>query len=182
MNREQDQRLSQLLIQGQLGDSKAYEHFLTEVSKLLRPFLAKRIGAPSDLEDVLQETLISIHRARHTYLADRPVGPWIYSICGSRIIDQARKNQRTLKINDAWGNESKQNRTAAVESNDQSAQVLELLKGLPPKQKQIIELLKLEELSVSQIASKIGMSESAVKVAAFRGYQTIRKYFGVKKE
>jgi RNA polymerase sigma-70 factor (ECF subfamily) len=51
---------------------------------------------------------------------------------------------------------------------------------LPERQRRIIELLKIQELSVREVAAQTGMSESAVKVAAFRGYEAIRKIFGVK--
>lgn len=56
--------------------------------------------------------------------------------------------------------------------------ILEALKRLPPRQRQIIELLKLNDLSVKEIAMQLGMQESAVKVTAFRGYAAIRKIFG----
>jgi RNA polymerase sigma-70 factor (ECF subfamily) len=52
---------------------------------------------------------------------------------------------------------------------------------LPGKQRRVIELLKLQELSVREVAARVGMSESAVKVTAFRGYEAIRKMMGVRR-
>ena len=46
---------------------------------------------------------------------------------------------------------------------------------LPDKQRQVIELLKLEEMSVRDVAAAVGMSEANVKVTAHRGYQVLRR-------
>jgi RNA polymerase sigma factor (sigma-70 family) len=59
--------------------------------------------------------------------------------------------------------------------------VLEALQRLPQKQRRVIELLKLQDLSVKEVAIEVGLSEGAVKVTAFRGYEAMRKLFGVKK-
>ena len=57
--------------------------------------------------------------------------------------------------------------------------VLDLLDQLPAKQRQVIELLKIGDLSVKEVSAQIGMSASAVKVTAFRGYEAIRRFLGV---
>ena len=46
----------------------------------------------------------------------------------------------------------------------------------------MIELLKVQGLSVKEVSAHTGMSESSVKVTAFRGYETIRRIFGVDKK
>jgi RNA polymerase sigma-70 factor (ECF subfamily) len=78
LNPARDQQLAALLNQAQRGDQAAYESFLREASVVLRAFLAKRMRSASDrVEDVLQETLLTVHRARHSFLAGRPIGPWL---------------------------------------------------------------------------------------------------------
>jgi RNA polymerase sigma-70 factor (ECF subfamily) len=47
--------------------------------------------------------------------------------------------------------------------------------ALPDKQRRVIELLKFEELSVREVASRLGMSEANVKVTAHRGYRALRR-------
>lgn len=179
MNKKQDERLSNFLIKGQQGCADSYKIFLLEVSMLLRAFLLNKTNSSSDAEDILQETLLSIHQARHTYSPGRPVGPWIYAICENRIIDGARKQSRGERLKKAWALEQNNESIFQADSGYLSERVFELMKSLPQKQKQIIELLKLQGLSVSEISTKTGMSESAIKVAAFRGYETIRKLLGV---
>lgn len=72
------------------GNQSAYEEFLNKILSLLRPMVAKKITS-ADVEDVLQEILISIHKARHTYDGERPIMPWIVAIARFRIADYLRK-------------------------------------------------------------------------------------------
>jgi len=45
--------------------------------------------------------------------------------------------------------------------------------GLSPKVKQIIQYVKLDGLSVSEAATRCGMSESAIKVSVHRGLKAL---------
>ncbi len=67
------------------GDQRAYADLLRETSRLLRPFLAKRLSFTNEVDDLLQEILISLHKARHTYDGNRPFKPWIYAIATFRL-------------------------------------------------------------------------------------------------
>ena len=49
---------------------------------------------------------------------------------------------------------------------------------LPARQRQVVELLKLEQRSVKEVARILDMSESAVKVTAHRAYKTLRQTLG----
>ena len=179
MDAELDRTLATLLASAQDGDQSAYERFLLEACAMLRPYLSKRMRAAEAAEDVLQDTLLSVHRARHTYLPGRPVGPWLYAICEHRMTDFYRRHRRIerreVAIPDDLGR-----RAAAPPSreSERGRLVLEALARLPERQRKVIELLKVHDLSVKEAAAHTGMSESAVKVTAFRGYQTIRRLLG----
>ncbi len=72
------------------GDKAAYSKLLHETGRLLRPFLSRRLSFESEAEDVLQEILISIHKARHTYDGMRPYKPWMFAIAKFRLKDYLR--------------------------------------------------------------------------------------------
>jgi RNA polymerase sigma-70 factor (ECF subfamily) len=52
------------------------------------------------------------------------------------------------------------------------------LRSLPARQRDVIEGLKFRDQSVRDVAGRLGMSESAVKVTAHRGYRTLRRLLG----
>jgi RNA polymerase sigma-70 factor, ECF subfamily len=163
--------------QAQEGDKAAYAIFLRETSLVLRAFLLKRmesIGA----EDVLQETLISIHRSRHTYLPGRPLGPWLYAICENRMLDYFRQQRRRDRGVAAFKKEP----SSSTTEPEPATSLLAAVGKLPGIQRKVIELLKIQDLSVKEVSNRMKMSESAVKVTAHRGYEAIRRMMGEKRE
>lgn len=88
--------LAALLSVGLTGDQAAYADFLSQITPLLRRMVAGRIAA-SDVDDVVQEVLISIHKARHTYDGQRPIMPWVVAIARFRMIDHLRKHYAAMQ-------------------------------------------------------------------------------------
>lgn len=180
MDPKQDDSLAKLLVSAQAGNSDDYALFLSEVTKLLRPYLVRRMTA-EQVEDVLQDTLITLHQARHTYLPSRKVGPWLFAICNHRMIDHFRKHRRIQKneVLDFDLIETTPDSSSQEIENHNLERTVELLGKLPPEQQSVIKMLKLDDLSVKEVAARTGLSESNVKVTAFRGYQAIRRWLRI---
>ncbi len=158
----------------QAGDPLAYEALLVEVAALVRAFVRRRLRELDAVEDVVQETLLSIHRDRHTYDPERSFCPWMYAIARHRLLDFVAKRRRRSQTEVA-GDERWEEAPAPAEPSGPSPFVRRVLALLSQKQREIIQLLKLEGWSVAEIAAKTGLSEGAVKITAHRGYQKIRR-------
>jgi RNA polymerase sigma-70 factor, ECF subfamily len=162
--------------EAQKGDSVQYELLLREISVVLKAFVLKRIGDAEIAEEILQEILLSIHKARHTFNPEKEFSPWMYAIARFRLIDYFRRWSRTTKkevydellIEKMFMNESNAQESLSVELKDAVGE-------LPEKQQEVIRLLKLQGLSVKETALKTGLSEGAVKVTAHRGYKVLRR-------
>ena len=85
MTREQEQHATTLMIRAQQGDRLAYAELLALLAGAARRYARSRVGDVPWLDDVVQETLVSIHGARQTYDPARPIAPWFYAILSSRI-------------------------------------------------------------------------------------------------
>lgn len=159
----------------QNGDEKAYAAFLTETSIILRAYISRKIYQISDREDLIQEILLSIHKARHTYDCNRPVKPWIMAIATYRINDYLRayykKRENEIIDYDSIANFFDQNVTDSIISNE----LINTVNALPEKQRKIVHMMKIEGYSVKEVASAMNMSESAIKVSAHRAYKLLRK-------
>lgn len=172
-----DTSLDALMKQAQSGDKKAYADLLHRVSQELRPFLKKRLASPDDVEDLLQEILISIHKARRTYDATRPFAPWMYAIAKFRLNDFLRKQYRDV-FKDADDYHALENQLSAPQEDSKRAQREELDKAmetLPERQQRIIFLMKVEGYTAKEVADELGMQVSAVKVAAHRAYKKLKQ-------
>ena len=135
MTAEQEMRSAVLMRSAQAGDQTAYASLLVLLTSATRQFARARLGTVPWIDDVVQETLLAVHRARHTYDPGRPFAPWFYAVASSRMIDVIRRERR-------------------VSSRQVSSE------------------------SVRDVAGDLGMSESAVKVTAHRGYRTLKRLLG----
>nr|WP_198982193.1 sigma-70 family RNA polymerase sigma factor [Herbaspirillum sp. ASV7] len=169
-----EERLRALLLAGLDGDAVAYRTFLAELSGRLRAFLRKRLHHLQDeVEDIVQETLLAVHNARHTYRPEQPLTAWVHAIARYKLMDFLRSRSRREAFNDPL--DEAQELFAA--SDDEPAQARRdigvLLEQLPDKQRLPIVHVKLEGLSVAQTAQLTGLSESAVKVGIHRGLKAL---------
>ena len=158
------------------GNNRAYAVLLQETSRLLHAYLAKRLSTTNEVDDLLQEILISIHKARHTYDGKRPYKPWVYAIAKFRLHDYLRahySDQLRHAINLSEVEESLPEHV--TESPFSYESITGEVQKLPEKQATILQLMHQEGYTAKEVAKKIGMKESAVKVAAHRAYKFLRK-------
>jgi RNA polymerase sigma-70 factor (ECF subfamily) len=158
------------------GDTQAYAMLLKETARLLRPYLSRRLYAVSEVDDVLQEILLSIHKARHTYDGQRPYKPWMYAIANFRLQDHLRAHYAD-QLHDAEDfselEEILPDDVTETGFNYESISIE--VEKLPEKQATILRLMHHEGYTSKEVAEKMGMNESAVKVAAHRAYKILRE-------
>lgn len=173
---ETSDNLATLMQQSLNGDAQAYAALLKETAALLRPWLAKRLYAGSEVDDVLQEILISVHKARHTYDGGRPYKPWVYAIAKFRLQDHLRAHY----ADHLHGAEDLSELEEILPDDvTESGFSYESISGevdkLPEKQAIILRLMHRDGYTAKEVAEQIGMNESAVKVAAHRAYKVLRE-------
>ena len=169
--------LTTLFRSGLEGNQADYAQFLTSITPMLKRMVGRRLAA-CDVEDVTQEILISIHKARPTYDGMRPIMPWLASIAKFRISDHLRKHytQRQDKTVDI--SELENILTDVTEDAADRESMDELLEGVPENHKRILTLMHVEGYTAKEVGAQMDMNESAVKVAAHRAIKKIRKKFG----
>ena len=157
------------------GDQRAYAELLRETSRFLRPFLAKRLNFTGEVDDLLQEVLISIHKARPTYDGNRPYKPWVYAIAKFRLQDYLRAHYSDQLRHAADFDELEESLPDDVTETAISYESISgEVRKLPEKQAAILQLMHEEGYTAKEVAKKLGMNESAVKVAAHRAYKVLR--------
>ena len=175
-----DTEHSRLMLLAQAGDTAAYNALLTDITRLLRVFLNKRITDPENREDLVQEILLSIHKARHTYDPVRPFAPWLWAIARYRFTDFLRKSRDLKKTEFAGESAIEDFRDPALSTSLEDKESLrEALLRLPEKQRRVIELTKLEGRSVKETAQLLKITDVAVRVNVHRGVTSL---FGILKE
>jgi RNA polymerase sigma factor (sigma-70 family) len=163
-----DQSLARLMALAQRGDAEAYHAVLTECKRWLGRFFGGRI-APSMVDDLVQDTLVSLHRKRATYDPTRPFLPWLAAIARYRWVDQLRRTYRADEV------ELHDDLVADLSGGDIAARISieRLLALLPERQAHVIRLVKIDGHSISEAALRSGQSEPLVKVNIHRGLKKL---------
>ncbi|WP_165668609.1 sigma-70 family RNA polymerase sigma factor [Metapseudomonas otitidis] len=177
---QREAELQGLLLRGMAGDAAAYRGFLSALVGYLRGFLRHRLASrPSDVEDLLQEVLLAVHNARHTYRADQPLTAWVYAIARYKLADHFRAFARREALQDPL-EDSEQILLAVEDSEPAEARrdLGRLLGQLPDRQRLPIVHVKLDGLSVEEAARLTGQSISAVKVNIHRGLKVLAALIG----
>jgi RNA polymerase sigma-70 factor (ECF subfamily) len=93
MTPEDERAWAALMARTQQADAAAYDLLLRELQIVIRRFVRRRVGDAPWLEDVVQETLIAVHRGRHSWNPARPFVPWLYAVAQSRLVDVIRRER-----------------------------------------------------------------------------------------
>ncbi|HHZ08754.1 MAG TPA: sigma-70 family RNA polymerase sigma factor [Rhizobiales bacterium] len=171
-----DTLLAELLRSAIAGDERAYARFLERTAALVRGFARRRTADGGvDPEDIVQETLLAIHLKRHTWIADAPVLPWIFAIARFKIIDAYRRRGRRIEIDvDEVAETLAQPEAERASDRD----VGRALDALAPGQRGVVAAITVEGYSIGETARRLGMTETAVRVALHRGLAAIARKFG----
>ncbi len=153
---------------------------LEGITPYVRALAARQVRNRGDIEDAVQDVLLTVHAVRHTYDPARPFGPWLVAIAHRRIIDGLRRRGRTSSHEAPLDTEQEtilDPGANILESAMDARVVRDAVGHLPRGQREALRMLKLEEMSLKEAAAASGMSVSALKVATHRALKTLRKMF-----
>lgn len=173
---ERERHWTELMEQSLQGDARAYQSLLVLLTVALRGVVRGRAqSAGLDAEDVVQEVLLALHLKRGTWVRGTPVAPWVAAIARNKIVDALRRRgQRTEVSIDSVVD------TLAVESSDDEAHAhdLEHLLGvLNDRQRDVVQAVSLEGYSAQEAATRLQMSEVAVRVTLHRSMKALAAFF-----
>ena len=164
--------LEQLMSQYQQADPGAATALIELLSPPLYRFFAAQIGGRTDAEDMLQDVWLRIHRVRHTYRPGDPLLPWVYAIARRVRVDHFRKRHRIAsyetEVDLLPEPLARRNNTSDVPSFD------ELVAPLSESQREVLTLLKVNGLSIEEVARATSSTAGAVKQKVHRAYERLR--------
>jgi RNA polymerase sigma-70 factor, ECF subfamily len=155
----------------QRGDPAATTLLIRQVSPLLLRFFASQTRSRAEAEDLLQDTWLQVHKARHTHRPGEPVLPWIYAIARHVRVDGYRRSQRIR---------SREQNMSPLPELAETARPLpaqdfdELIAVLPRSQREVVSMLKLSGMSLEEVARATASSVGSVKLKAHRAYEKLR--------
>lgn len=170
---EDEQRWRLSMSRVQQGDKQVYAELLSELSKVIEAYLRLRFGAIDMLEDCVQECLIAIHNARHTYNTKQPFRPWMFTLVRHRMIDLLRK--RNCRIQSVGNINNEEFDLTDPEHIHRLIDGIRVLETLKPDYREAVTLTKYAGMTTLEAASWLGISESAIKARLRRGLTAIQR-------
>ncbi len=168
-----------LMARAQNGEQAAYRLLLEELTPYLRAVARRRLGQ-QEVDDAVQDILLSLHSVRNTYDPARPFKPWLIAIAQRRLVDRLRRHLRRA----ASETPLDEGVTIADERANPHENVLDIralrraVGELPPRQKEAVLLLRLEEMTGKEAAAASGRAEGALKVSLHRAVESLRRMLG----
>lgn len=164
------------------GDAAAFAEVHRIAGPRVRSFLLRLCGQRELAEDLAQEVFLRMHRARGSFAGGAPVLPWALAIARNTYLDHTRraKLRAPLAEDAARAHESSYaagpaaQPDARVAARETAAIVKRALAAMPVSHREAFVLLRFEGLSVAEAAHVIGATDAAVKIRAFRAYESIR--------
>jgi RNA polymerase sigma-70 factor, ECF subfamily len=180
-----DDQWAALMARAQGGDAAAYRCLLVAIAPYLRSLAGRYHRERQDVQDSVQDILLTMHAVRHTYDPKRPFKPWLVAIGRRRIFDRLRRQSR-LRLRETFLTPEHET-FAAPEANSYAAEadsrdLREALAQLPEAQRRAVTMLKLEEKSLKDVSAKTGMSIVALKVSTHRAVKSLRRILDKKGE
>lgn len=172
---DDEDRWRELMTRAQAGDSDAYSTLLSEVAGVIEGYLRKQFGEPFWLEDCVQEALLALHRARHTYDPARKFRPWLFTIVKHKALDtlrrlgvRARSEVTSAELVGAAPEPVRRSPDSAIDAET-------ALGWLSADYRTALMLTKLEGRSMEDAAEIAGVSVPAMKTRVHRAIRMIQK-------
>jgi len=156
----------------QSGDQAAAQQLVDLVSGRLYAFFASHMGSRSQADDMLQEVWLRLHQARHTYRRGEPVLPWMYAIARRVRVDNYRRRRRIDRREVA--SEALHNIPSQADPGPTAPSFGELIASLPESQREVLIMLKVNGLSIDDVARATSSTVGAVKQKVHRAYSRLR--------
>ncbi len=163
------------------GDSAAFAQVYDALAPRLYGYLLRQTRDRARTEDLLQQTMLHIHRARDRFIAGAEVKPWAFAIARRLLVDEIRRGRRVILSDDGDPDPGRSEEPMAddvVQAGELALRIQAILAKLPSTQRAAFELIKQEGLTVTEAAQVLGTTVAAVKLRAHRAYEALRAALG----
>ncbi|MEE8451641.1 MAG: RNA polymerase sigma factor [Thermoguttaceae bacterium] len=176
---EYDERLLRRL---RRQDEDAFDRLVAAEHARVTRLVARLLGWPSGVEDVVQEVFLAAWRNLPRFRGESDVATWLQRIA----INKCRSRQRRWTVRLQWLRREGQNHVPAMaDPADRAAieretrgQVRRSIGRLPPKYREVIVLHYLEEQSLDVIAALLNVRRNTIEVRLHRARSRLKEMLG----
>jgi len=171
------------------GDATAFEQLVRQESVRLFRVILRIVSDENEAESILQETFLQTYKRLDTFRREAKVTTWIYAIGINLARASLRKSRRydamaeedIERLQPAFANGTYSERYSTwnpqkiTELSERKRLVHAAIEKLPPDYRTVVTLRDIEELSTTEVAQILDISDGAVRVRLHRARQALRK-------
>ncbi|MBQ3045218.1 MAG: sigma-70 family RNA polymerase sigma factor [Clostridia bacterium] len=154
------------------GDMEALEALYKGMSKPVYFYVLRILGSPEAAEDVMQDTFISVMSNCGSYRESEKGSSWIFTVARNKAIDFCRKRKNVIPLDEA---ETLPDTENSVEKAESESAFLQLLSPLNDKERDIVMLRLLSDMTLTQVARELDMPKGSVFWAYNNAVKKLRK-------
>ncbi len=174
-------RLRDLMVEYQSGRFEAFDELYASIAPVLRRYLLGQARDAARADDLVQETFLQIHRARHTFNPAYPLTPWAMAIARHVWLMHRRTASRRPWETDDVTEMEMPVRGEAASFAERTDVRRALGKVAAPRREAVIQH-HLLGFSFKEIAQRAGIAETAAKLRSSRGMAQLRGLLKVRTE
>lgn len=167
---------SELIVRAKAGDQLAFTHIYERYAKAIYRYIYFRVGEADLAEDLQAEVFLRMYESLERY-EDRgwPISAWLYRIAHDRTVDSIRRRRYRQHIPlENWGGAC-DGPELEVDARLDYEELNRHLLDLTDDQRQVIYLRFMADLSIQEVATRLGRTEGAVKALQHRGLQSLAR-------
>ena len=165
-----------------LGSMEAFNAIYSAYAPRLYSYCYKFSRTAEDAEEIVQDTFVKLWNGRAKMREDTNLNNLMFTISRRLVINAWRKRMsdpRYITYLEVQEQIEDSNRTEhAVEYDDFSRRMNDMIGELPPTQRKIVRYAKMEEMPNKEIAARMGLSEQTVRNQLSLALKTLRSRMG----
>jgi len=161
------------------GDRAAFRVLFERFGPRIHRMVRRHVPSDDDARDLVQQTFLKLHGARHDFRTDAMLRPWLLTIAMNLLRERWRsaKRRKSVPVDDV--ELASDSRTSEpLETRLRRERVIAAVAVLPEAQREVIELHWFQELPFAEVAMIVGANEGAVRVRAHRAYERLKLSLG----
>jgi RNA polymerase sigma-70 factor (ECF subfamily) len=150
-----------------------------EFHRRLRAFVSRRVRNSGDVEDIVQETFLRIHRHLGEVRGADRLAAWVFQVARSAIVDHFRRQRPPGEVlreehevaatPDAVGSSG-----SASEFEELAACLAPIIESLPPADREAIDLSEIKGLTQRAASTRVGVTLSGMKSRVQRARRKLK--------
>lgn len=166
----------ELIRQAAAGDDQAFRTLVRRVHPRLRRWALARTGDPDTADEAVQQTLIRMHQGLDRFSGESALTSWLYRILTNVTIDLHRADARRPAVREEPVDETGQqpDPIQAIHAGRMAGVVREFFETLPPRQREVVELVDFEGMPAVEAADLLGIRPVSVRASLFKARRALR--------